>query len=148
MKFLCVDCDTQMASTETAAPEDGTLAIYFRCPDCQRQIAMLANPMETQMVRGLCVDVGGRSEPERPLEGVIEHMEVRNQTEPEAPTGVQPVWSPRAEERLGRVPGFVRGMVRRLYVDWARDHGLTEITMEVMDRARSELGLEDTAGLD
>jgi len=40
------------------------------------------------------------------------------------------------------VPGFVRGMVKRIYGDYARDHGIAEITPTVMDTARSELGLE------
>jgi hypothetical protein len=33
-------------------------------------------------------------------------------------------------------------MVKRIYTDYARERGLSEITPEVMDRARSDLGLE------
>jgi hypothetical protein len=33
-------------------------------------------------------------------------------------------------------------MVKRIYADYAAERGLPEITPEVMDRARSELGLE------
>jgi len=48
-----------------------------------------------------------------------------------------------AQERLARVPGFVRGMVKRIYRDYAKDRGIAEITPAVMDTARSELGLEE-----
>jgi len=47
-----------------------------------------------------------------------------------------------AQERLARVPGFVRGMVKRIYLDYAKDRAIAEITPAVMDTARSELGLE------
>ena len=32
--------------------------------------------------------------------------------------------------------------MKRIYGEFAADHGIAEITPEVMDRARSELGLE------
>lgn len=51
-------------------------------------------------------------------------------------------WTPDAVDRLQRVPSFVRGMVRRIYTDWAKDRGIEEMTPEIMDRARSDLGLE------
>ena len=33
-------------------------------------------------------------------------------------------------------------MVKRIYTDWAVERGIAEITPDVMDRARVELGLE------
>jgi hypothetical protein len=33
-------------------------------------------------------------------------------------------------------------MVKKIYADYAAEHGIEEITPAVMDRARSELGLE------
>ena len=33
-------------------------------------------------------------------------------------------------------------MVKRIYADWARERGIGEMTPEVMNRARTELGLE------
>ena len=61
-----------------------------------------------------------------------------------APTAVRTrvSWSPAALERLEKVPSFVRGMVKRIYVDWAQERGIAEMTPEIMDRARTELGLE------
>jgi len=40
------------------------------------------------------------------------------------------------------VPSFVRGMVKKIYTDYAREHAIKTITPEVMDRARTDLGLE------
>jgi hypothetical protein len=54
----------------------------------------------------------------------------------------RPVWSADARDRLERVPSFVRGMVKKIYTDYAAEHDIGEITPDVMDRARSHLGLE------
>jgi hypothetical protein len=145
VKFLCVDCDEQMQFEERAVPGDGTFAAAFRCPRCGRAIAMLANPMETQLVESLGVRIGGRTLDEQPLELVRSSLLGRDDafTEAEGDPAPGPVgWSREAQDRLARVPNFVRGMVKRIYLDYARERGITSITPEVMDRARSELGLE------
>ncbi|NIP82402.1 MAG: hypothetical protein GWM90_25525 [Gemmatimonadetes bacterium] len=59
---------------------------------------------------------------------------------PAVPAG--PIWSDAAVRRLAQVPSFVRGMVKRIYTDYARENGIAEITPAVMDRARTDLGLE------
>lgn len=146
MKFLCIDCDAQMSFEERRQPGDGTFAAAFRCPACGRRVAMLANPMESQLVGALGVKIGGRALEEEPLELVRTTMRGRDDAfvEPdEAPrASPRPRWSEDARARLDRVPGFVRGMVKRIYGDWAAERGIEEITPAVMDRARAELGLE------
>ena len=171
MKFLCIGCDAVMSFSERALPGDGTMAAVFRCPTCDREVAMLTNPMETQLVSGLGIKVGGRTVPAQPMEltrGSIEggradafddehalrDTDPGNRSgapfgsgEPSAESVSQPtgrvVWSVDATDRLGRVPSFVRGMVKRIYADYARERGIAEITPAMMDRARTELGLED-----
>ena len=146
MKFLCVECDKQMTFEERALPGDGTLAATFKCPACGRVVAMLTNPMETQLVASLGVQIGGRGVPVQPLETVRGMVATgRDDAFVEAPalataTGV--AWSADAQERLSRVPSFVRGMVKKIYADYAKERGIAEITPAVMDTARSELGLE------
>ena len=163
MKFLCLSCDAVMAFTERQIPGDGTLAVVFKCPSCQREMAMLTNPYETQLVSGLGVKIGGRTVPEQPMELLRSTLEGGRPdafvdedaastpnlagdvpraagAATAAPTRL--VWSPAALERLERVPSFVRGMVKRIYADWARERGVAEMTPQIMDRARSELGLE------
>ena len=144
MKFLCIDCDQQMAFDDRALPGDGTLAAAFRCPRCGRRVAMLTNPMETQLVASLGVKIGGRTIAEQPLETIRGQVATgRADAFADAPALPQTVrWSEDAEDRLARVPGFVRGMVKRIYLDYAREHGIETITPAVMDTARAELGLE------
>lgn len=143
MKFLCVDCDAQMTYEERAIPGDGTLAVMFACPTCGRKVALLTNPMETQLVSSLGVKIGGRTVPEQPLETVRTQLGTgADGALVDEDTRRAPAWSEAAEDRLARVPGFVRGMVRRLYSEWAKERGIGEITPEVMDAARAELGLE------
>jgi hypothetical protein len=145
VKFLCVECDRQMDFAERELPGDGTLAAVFTCPACRRAVAMLTNPMETQLVASLGVKIGGRALPEQPLELVRSAMQGgREDAFVEAPAAgrASPSWDAAARERLERVPVFVRGMVQRIYADWAAEHGVVLITPDVMDRARSELGLE------
>src|SRR5262245_64089211 len=43
----------------TAGPDEGSLTVTFRCPECGFRVAMLTNPFETQMVRSLGVKIGG-----------------------------------------------------------------------------------------
>lgn len=155
MKFLCLACDEVMSFAERQLPGDGTMAAVFRCPGCEREMAMLANPMETQLVSSMGVKVGGREVPAQPMETVRSSLdEGRDDAfsevekpppdrQPTAPARPAPVeWSPDAVERLQRVPGFVRGMVKRIYTDYARERGIRIITPTVMDTARSDLGLE------
>ncbi len=170
MKFLCVECDKVMDFAERQIPGDGTLAAVFTCASCDREIAMLTNPMETQLISSLGVKIGGRDVPAQPmelartsLEGGRDDAFVLSEDIPltsgesaltsgesalasgegaGAAAPVRVVWTPEATGRLERVPSFVRGMVKRIYTDWAREKGVSEITPESMDRARTELGLE------
>jgi hypothetical protein len=146
MKFLCLDCDAQMQFDERRQPGDGTFAASFGCPRCGRRVAMLANPMETQLVSSLGVEIGGRTLDEEPMELTRKTLAGRDDAfvDDDAPRAARsrPRWSPDAVTRLERVPGFVRGMVKKIYADYAAERAIAEITPAVMDRAREELGLE------
>jgi hypothetical protein len=148
MKFLCVDCDKQMAFERRQLPGDGTLAATFKCPTCGRVVAMLTNPMETQLVSSLGVEIGGRTVPAQPLETVRKMVATGREdafdegSDPRGHAAGSPSWSADAQERLTRVPSFVRGMVKKIYADYAKERGIVEITPAVMDTARAELGLE------
>jgi hypothetical protein len=144
MKFLCVPCDEVMAFAERQLPGDGTMATVFACGGCGREMALLTNPMETQLVSTMGVKVGGREVPAQPLEVVRSGLEGGR---PDAFVDVagapgRVTWTGEAVERLQSVPSFVRGMVKRIYTDYAREHGIGTISPEIMDRARIDLGLE------
>jgi predicted RNA-binding Zn-ribbon protein involved in translation (DUF1610 family) len=153
MKFLCLRCDAVMRFEERQLPGDGTMGVVFACPDCGSEVAMLTNPMETQLVSSLGVKIGGRTIPDQPLELVRGSLAegrgdafAESDHADELPASAGPPiriqWSDEAQHRLGHVPAFVRGMVKRIYSDYARERGISNITPEVMDRARSDLGLE------
>jgi len=171
MKFLCIECDDVMSFAERQLPGDGTLAAVFTCGSCGREIAMLTNPMETQLVSSLGIRIGGREVPEQPMELVRSNLADGNEDafeatpgsaggrpddvepalagdipRPSAPVsegrGPRPTWGPEALDRLERVPRFVRGMVKRIYTEYAQENGIETMTPELMDRARTDLGLE------
>ena len=164
MKFLCLDCDAVMEFAERQIPGDGTLAAVFACGSCGREMAMLTNPMETQLVSSMGVKIGGREVPAQPMELARTSLEGGRDSafalsediplaSSEAAIGGEGAsageaamgrvaWTSEAAGRLERVPSFVRGMVKRIYTDWAREKGVSEITPEIMDRARTERGLE------
>ena len=142
MKFLCLQCDAQMTFSERQQPGDGTFAAAFTCPSCGRAVALLANPMETQLVSALGVRIGGSELAPEPMAHTRAAVAARPDAFVDAAPPGRPRWSPEAQERLGHVPAFVRGMVKKIYGEFAADHGIVEITPEVMDRARRELGLE------
>jgi hypothetical protein len=148
VKFLCIECDEVMAFAERQLPGDGTLAAVFSCGKCGREMAMLTNPMETQFVSSMGVKIGGREVPVQPMEvtrGSLEGGSDLAFEEPVPASSPRPApveWSPEAVERLQRVPSFVRGMVKRIYTDYAREREIRTLTPEIMDVARAELGLE------
>src|SRR5437762_5831838 len=120
MKFLCVECDRQMGFEERTLPGDGTLAAAFRCPQCGRAVALLTNPMETQLVASLGVKIGGRTVAEQPLETirgtvVTGRGEAIEEGLGDAGRGMGVTWSGDAQERLAGVPGVVLGMVKKIH---------------------------------
>ena len=166
MKFLCLECNTAMEFKETATPDQGSLTAIFECPDCFAEFAMHMNPWETQMLKSLDVQLGGKSEAAQPMQVVRSFLSEKNPDNlaSEAPTvstegggkcpfssavaeafqeseTTGPVWTPEALERLERVPSFVRSMAKNSIEEFAREKGHTEITTEVMDIARGNLGM-------
>ena len=140
MKFLCIDCDERMNFVDRQEPGDGTFTAAYSCPTCGHRVAMLANPMETQLVGSLGVKIGGATLDEDPLELVRGQMQG---AEAKLAGSGRPTWTGKSRARLDRVPNFVRGMVMKIYNDWAMERGIGEITPAVMDEARVDLGLED-----
>lgn len=45
-------------------------------------------------------------------------------------------WHPDAEQRLGKVPFFIRLFVRRRAESVARERGLTEVTPQLLDEIK------------
>jgi DNA-directed RNA polymerase subunit RPC12/RpoP len=158
MKFLCLDCDEPMRLHSSAGPDEGSLTVTFRCPECGFRVAMLTNPFETQMVRSLGVKIGGRAVPAAPFEHVRTAMAdpradafagestpscpfaaMVNEGAAAAPASL--AWSPAAESRIARIPEFIRPMARRAVERFAEAKGYPSITEAVMDEARGAFGM-------
>ena len=109
---------------------------------------MLTNPMETQFVSSMGVKIGGREIPAQPMEVTRSGLEGggRRPSPKSTPRAVQGrrLWSgaPRPSSGSAGCRASSRGMVKRIYTDYARDRRIRTLTPEVMDTARSELGLE------
>jgi hypothetical protein len=166
MKFLCLDCDEPMKLFSTEGPNAGSLSVTFRCPECGFRVAMLTNPLETQMVQSLGVKVGGRTDAPAPFEHLRSSMASQRADAFEgalAPTSEgstggcpfagmvgggaassQPtaaVWTPEADARAERIPAFIRPMARRAIERYAESRGVATITEAVMDEARGVMGM-------
>lgn len=167
MKFLCVECDQPMKLKETKGPDDGSMTVVFACPECERQIAMLTNQMETQMVRSLDIKLGGASPQAEPmgtirsslaqgddafLSSIHSHVKTdQRESVSKCPfTGTvadafeasgEIVWTQEAEERLGRIPPFARSMAKQGIERHARDKGYREISDAVMEEVRDQFGM-------
>jgi DNA-directed RNA polymerase subunit RPC12/RpoP len=150
VKFLCLDCDQPMKLHGTEGPDEGSLTVTFRCPECGFRVAMLTNPFETQMVRSLGVKVGGRTAPPAPFEHLRSTMagprpdafaggDSRHSDQAFAaalarrPRRRRPAWAP--EPR--RLTAFPRSSARwpAARSSFAEDKA-THVTGAVMDEAR------------
>jgi hypothetical protein len=161
MKFVCTECDEPMKFDQNGGlDDDGSMSATFRCPSCEWGVTLLINPQETQMVRSLGVKIGGATVPSQPMEMLQTYLAKPSEALAEASNAsgsscpfsalVQDTfhttqgdlrWSTEAEQRLERAPSFVRVMVRRGIEEFAREQGYAEITPQVMDEARTRMGI-------
>jgi DNA-directed RNA polymerase subunit RPC12/RpoP len=163
MKFLCLDCDAPMKLHSSDGPDEGSLSIVFRCPECGFRVAMLTNAFETQMVKSLGVAIGGRTAPPAPFEQLRASMvdprdEGFTASEPTgetasacpfaammneggAPVPTEVPWTAEAQGRIERIPSFIRPMARRAIERYAESKGYAAITEAVMDEARGVFGM-------
>ena len=157
MKFLCVDCDEQMRLHETRGPDRGSVSLVYACPVCERKVAMLTNPHETQVVSSLGVTIGGagadgetaQAASRCPFTGMLRELEGAGDSEqPSAAPAVSArparagvYWTSEARDRLGNIPASIRDMARSGIEKFAVDHGYDRVDVEVLERARGFFGL-------
>lgn len=103
MKFLCVECDEPMRFRSVEGPEEGSVSVTFGCPGCDHRVALLTNPVETQLVRALGVKIGGRGIPPEPLETVGTTLGRQREGALEVEGEEEIVWAEAAEARLQRL---------------------------------------------
>jgi hypothetical protein len=140
MKFLCVGCDEPLRFHSVEGPEEGSVSVTFGCPGCGHRVALLTNPVETQLVRALGVKIGGRAVPPELLEVVSTTLGRQREGVIEIEKDEGLVWTEAAEARLQRLPPLARPMARMALSHYARERGVTTVTPELMDEYRTRMG--------
>ena len=79
--------------------------------------------------------LGARSAPPAPAEAVVAQPVA--QAAASAPQAAEVCWAQDAEHELGRIPFFVRGKARRNTESYARERGLSRITVETLYDAKA-----------
>ena len=79
--------------------------------------------------------LGARSAPPAPAEAVVAQPVA--QAAASAPQAADVCWAQDAEHELGRIPFFVRGKARRNTESYARERGLSRITVETLYDAKA-----------
>ena len=141
MKFLCVSCDEAMKLTGTRPPDRGSLTVVYRCPSCAHEFAMLTNPSETQVVGSLGVKIGEESAGTEgaskcPFSDVVQEMSAGPQD-----ASAEFPWSTEASSRLANIPEFARPMAKSGIEKFARDQGLAQVDVKVLDGAKDFFGM-------
>ncbi len=144
MKFLCVSCDEAMKLMELTPPDRGSLSAVYRCPNCSHEIAMLTNPFETQVVGSLGVNIGQQGEESGqaggeskcPFTSMVQDLGAG----PEVSSS-ELSWSPEASTRLDNIPEFARPLAKAGIEKFAREHGMEQIDVRVLDQARDSMGM-------
>jgi proto-chlorophyllide reductase subunit len=138
MKFLCVPCDQPMKVLSVTPPDRGSISVTYGCPACGYEMAMLTNPIETQLVSSLGVKVGpaatASDTAKCPFSGMVAAAEP-----PAADDGIR--WTAEAAARMQAIPDFVRPMAKIGIERFARESGHEEITVAVLDEAKSRFGM-------
>ena len=55
------------------------------------------------------------------------------------PASTTLVWEPAAQERMQRIPAFVRGMVTRAVESWCEKNGVERVTATVLEEIRARM---------
>jgi hypothetical protein len=134
MKFICMKCDDFMEYEDQEKVADQRLGLVFSCKKCNSSFAMVTNPGETQLVHALGIQIGGRSDPAKPLELTMDSLK-------EDVKSAGPIWTEEAEKRILNVPSFARQMARKGIEDYAREKGRREINGKIMDEYREKVGM-------
>ena len=145
MKFLCLECNQPMKLYESSPPDRGSIEVKYECPECLHQIAMLTNPLETQVVSSLGVSIGPE---ENAAPGATSKCpfaaKVAGESAPAEstePTEGAIAWTDAARARLERIPAFVRPMAVIGIEQFARDNGHEEVDESILDQAKDRFGM-------
>ena len=144
MKFLCIPCDVKMeVQVDGIMPEEKqNLTMKFKCKKCGHMIAMLTNNFETEFVSKLGVEMGGATDVSKaPMAAVSSSLaQAKEELKSKNPEDTL-IWTEEAEQRIKKVPFFVRGMAKKNVIYYAIENGATTIDAKLMDEVREKVGM-------
>jgi len=145
MKFLCIPCDTQMETqTDGIMPKEAkNISLKFKCKKCGHMIAMLTNKFETEFVSKIGVEAGGKSDlADTPMAMVGSSLsEGKEELKQSAASEDSIEWTQEAQDRIQKVPFFVRGMAKKTVLSFAKERGIKVIDGALMDEVREKVGM-------
>ena len=145
MKFLCIPCDSQMETqTDGIMPKEAkNISLKFKCKKCGHMIAMLTNKFETEFVSKLGVEAGGKSDlADVPMGMVGSQLSQGKEELKQAATSDDSIeWTQEAQDRIQKVPFFVRGMAKKTVLSFAKERGIKVIDGALMDEVREKVGM-------
>jgi hypothetical protein len=155
-------CEDFMIFQKSENVSEGSLGVMFECPKCGSRFSMVTNPGETSLVHALGVKIGGRTQAPEPFELTRETLKESVKPQPTAAKaetssgGSCPfsamisgsteqkaaglTWSAEADERIQRVPDFLRPMIKAGIESFASKMGYRVITPAVMDESKNAKG--------
>lgn len=145
MKFLCIPCDTQMETqTDGIMPKEAkNISLKFKCKKCGHMIAMLTNQFETEFVSKLGVEAGGKSDfADKPMGMVGSTLAQGKEELKQSIVSDDSIeWTQEAQDRIQKVPFFVRGMAKKTVLNFAKERGIKVIDGALMDEVREKVGM-------
>ena len=145
MKFLCIPCDSQMETqTDGIMPKEAkNISLKFKCKKCGHMIAMLTNRFETEFVSKLGVEAGGKSElADTPMSMVGSQLSQGKEELKQSVVSDDSIeWTQEAQDRIQKVPFFVRGMAKKTVLSFAKERGIKVIDGALMDEVREKVGM-------
>lgn len=106
MKFVCRRCEAFMTFDEVEGVREDSLGVTFGCPQCGVKVAMVTNAGETQMVKALGVQLGGRAQAPVPMELTRQTLASSSVPKPSTPAS-NSVLGPQSsalKESMGKCP--------------------------------------------
>jgi len=106
-------------------------------------IAMLTNKFETEFVSKIGVEAGGKSDlADTPLAMVGSSLsEGKEELKQSAASEDSIEWTQEAQDRIQKVPFFVRGMAKKTVLSFAKERGVKVIDGALMDEVREKVGM-------
>jgi len=130
--------------TDGIMPKEAkNITLKFKCKKCGHMIAMLTNRFETEFVSKLGVEAGGKSAlADTPMAMVGSQLAQGKEELKQAVSAEDSIeWTQEAQDRIQKVPFFVRGMAKKTVLSFAKERGVKVIDGALMDEVREKVGM-------